>query len=450
MASKRELLQDLETFKEPYIRSRNLDNRVKVQGTDHSVHIHNDVPVSDVTVQLYGGVGPVAGKIREMTDKVTPGFRSKIKRGDIINNAFSSRSLEVILDQRAYGVRSTALGHDCSAIRNSCPGLDLEAVGAPSLVNAFPLRPELRSHPLLMRASLNAHKGIVPPDIQSIVALAELPKTVALLTSTASTIAKMGKAIIKRSPKKVFDSIFGKTVKLAPVRKSVPEGAAKRHLEYRYGWGPLMMDLHGALQAVARGEETLSLRRTSRGFANNSGDTWVDDNTVYYPMGGASGGWKVSYRLFDDIHVRGYVLYDVGLNYQRLRHFGLDSIVTTAWELLPFSFIADWFIPIGDWLESIEPKAGVHILASGCVEHRTITRSRVVTEYVPSTDGHLYVEYPSSLVGYSDVTVEKLVERYIHLPLPTFPSIDVKLNVTRALDAIALCVSVGSNPSLRL
>jgi hypothetical protein len=38
----------------------------------------------------------------------------------------------------------------------------------------------------------------------------------------------------------------------------------------------------------------------------------------------------------------------------------LNSILNTAWELIPFSFILDWFVGIGDWLasqtsEKVEP-----------------------------------------------------------------------------------------------
>lgn len=37
--------------------------------------------------------------------------------------------------------------------------------------------------------------------------------------------------------------------------------------------------------------------------------------------------------------------------------WGHDPIVS-AWELIPFSFVIDWFINIGDWVNSISPFAG--------------------------------------------------------------------------------------------
>jgi hypothetical protein len=35
-----------------------------------------------------------------------------------------------------------------------------------------------------------------------------------------------------------------------------------------------------------------------------------------------------------------------------------------AWELIPFSFVADWFVNIGPYVRAITPKVGVHSLGS--------------------------------------------------------------------------------------
>jgi hypothetical protein len=44
---------------------------------------------------------------------------------------------------------------------------------------------------------------------------------------------------------------------------------------------------------------------------------------------------------------------------------GFTNPVSLAWELLPFSFVVDWFLPIGPYLESLDSWGGL-ILLDGC------------------------------------------------------------------------------------
>jgi len=37
----------------------------------------------------------------------------------------------------------------------------------------------------------------------------------------------------------------------------------------------------------------------------------------------------------------------------------LTNPALVAWELVPFSFVADWFVPIGSWLTAIAPLIGI-------------------------------------------------------------------------------------------
>lgn len=42
-----------------------------------------------------------------------------------------------------------------------------------------------------------------------------------------------------------------------------------------------------------------------------------------------------------------------------LRAWGFNNPQLVLWELVPFSFVVDWLLPIGQWLESINALAGV-------------------------------------------------------------------------------------------
>lgn len=46
---------------------------------------------------------------------------------------------------------------------------------------------------------------------------------------------------------------------------------------------------------------------------------------------------------------------------------GLSSPLVNAWEIVPFSFVVDWFIPIGQTFQRLENKLGLHETVKSCV-----------------------------------------------------------------------------------
>jgi hypothetical protein len=42
-----------------------------------------------------------------------------------------------------------------------------------------------------------------------------------------------------------------------------------------------------------------------------------------------------------------------------LQDWGITNPLLLAWELLPYSFVVDWFIPVGDWLATVDYSLGL-------------------------------------------------------------------------------------------
>lgn len=42
---------------------------------------------------------------------------------------------------------------------------------------------------------------------------------------------------------------------------------------------------------------------------------------------------------------------------------GLTNPASVAWELVPFSFVVDWFAPVGDWLNALDATLGYSFLS---------------------------------------------------------------------------------------
>jgi hypothetical protein len=53
-----------------------------------------------------------------------------------------------------------------------------------------------------------------------------------------------------------------------------------------------------------------------------------------------------------------------------LAQTGIDNPALLAWELLPYSFVVDWFLPVGNYLQSLTDFAGFTFV-DGWVSYKT-------------------------------------------------------------------------------
>jgi len=51
---------------------------------------------------------------------------------------------------------------------------------------------------------------------------------------------------------------------------------------------------------------------------------------------------------------------------------GLINPAEVAWELTPWSFVVDWFIPVGNFLEALTARAGVTFI-DGCSAYKVVS-----------------------------------------------------------------------------
>lgn len=122
-------------------------------------------------------------------------------------------------------------------------------------------------------------------------------------------------------------------------------------LEYQYGWSPLLRDVRGAINLLG---DTVDANSTNapgvvRGQAkfNRLIITKLRNANIGCPYATINADWDVitslrpSVRCLWRFRVKGSDL-PVRL--------GLTNPAQVVWELVPFSFVADWFAPIGNYL----------------------------------------------------------------------------------------------------
>lgn len=211
-----------------------------------------------------------------------------------------------------------------------------------------------------------------------------------------------------------------------PTEKSV--GSA--WLELQYGWKPLLSDIYASAELLAERMRKQESVCTVRQTASKSTST----SYTLSPFAGASAG---SISKSDNQRCLIYLDYTVDDDTARvLGKTGLTNPLLLAWELVPYSFVVDWFFPLGNWLESFTAFDGL-VFRGGYInlKRRTVwSGNGGSTGFSPA--GYSYAYSGSLLVknyyfgrkklnGFSDLAAE-------------FPTLKNPFTATHALNALAL------------
>jgi len=189
------------------------------------------------------------------------------------------------------------------------------------------------------------------------------------------------------------------------VRRS-SKAIAQGVLELRYGWQPLLSDVHSAMSALSN--------RLNKTFITRVRHTAVRHDVT------ATDSFTCS--LMHRIKLTGSILSHPPLN----TYLNLTDPLNVAWNLSPYSFVLDWFIPIGDFL-SLAGKLRSH-------EYGPMTRSEVY-EDVRSAKGQ--GDSRSWLIDYSFTRDPSFIFPSVP-PLPEFKNLGDALSPTHVENALAL------------
>lgn len=138
-------------------------------------------------------------------------------------------------------------------------------------------------------------------------------------------------------------------------RRKYPRGSniTQNWLAMQYGWLPMLSDIHGscvALEKRDRHDWRVTAKATKR-----SNVTWSVKRipTLTSNFDGFTGVAKGEFGSFCRIDA----LPDNPLS-GSLASIGVTNPLLVAWELVPYSFVVDWFLPVGNWLESLDAMLG--------------------------------------------------------------------------------------------
>jgi hypothetical protein len=281
-----------------------------------------------------------------MIDNVTPNYGARIAAGEvIINRMVRTESTRTIIGGDAQWATNYLVdaGKACErtgTYTNGCYVLKQLKFG------------ECAHNPMLSisRTQLAALAGtqaaadVSAPDFDGATFVAELGELLRMLRRPLKAYSDVLKGIQRKM--RTSKGSHGVTVS---------KFISANWLQYRYGIMPIVYDTEDVLEAIDNLNHHV-LRYTARGSASDNESSTTEDTRTGY--------WRVT-RTTSTSHsvtCRAGIIYTSDTR----NSFGRNAADTpnAVWEVVPFSFVADWFANIGDFVGAITPKIGVNVLGS--------------------------------------------------------------------------------------
>lgn len=170
-----------------------------------------------------------------------------------------------------------------------------------------------------------------------------------------------------------------------------------------------------------------NLKAERKRFSERSGTSYsFNEQTSYQTAQDAYGRYKI-YTKTDEVEVgvRGSVQADIEpANFQ-------FAPILTAWELLPFSFVIDWLINVGQSLASIHfLTMNSHYVASGGYNVRVERRLERTIHYA----------YDSGFSGHQKADGYSVANYSLRIPtsVSSIPQIRVRIDAFKIADLMAI------------
>lgn len=290
-------------------------------------------------------------------------------------------------------------------------------------INAMSYAPPLYNMGMANGSLTRALANLNGPECDLVVNLFEGTQVLRLLANPIRSLAKLGSD---------FWTIGGYPIK-TPNTQKVVKYLSDKWLEYRYGWTPLVSDFYALLDNYdlvstpkiqgERGKWIVEQSNTVQDYQ------FTDSDLNYYMRYRRSESVKDTWRSKIYFTVRDRDLF------HRMK-FGLtgSNLPAAMWEIVPYSFMVDWWFKVGDWLRAVVPNPAVDKLGL-CQSVTRVSEIRYVGKTVSGTS----LVNPQPLNAFVDY-ITKGYERWKIAEIPeVWPSFSSSFTSWKhAVDSLAL------------
>lgn len=418
---------------QPYTRERDREESLGSIACSYTYTVYSGtvaIPwrITSTTTNPYSGAAQFTRE--EMHDVETPDWLSKRNRGIIVNNPMESLSVTYMKSVGNYYRRAiNRLGtypnyyYAGSMSSGYAPvGNDFDSPDSWALPSPI----SLDLGPLIAEAITSAWSKVSCNEAEALVQIAESRKTLLSLIS------------IFRRAYKIFKQL--KRLQLNDVAKEFSLTELKnRYMELRYALRPLMYDARGLVKVL--GGERPPERQTFRGW--QIGAESQTYNNVMLRNNGTVTAYGSQYAQ-RNVEVRAGVLTAIQAFNNNIvsdiKALGLTEPVDAIWELIPFSFIIDWFFNVGKIIASWSPNVGMRTLASW---YSVIDMSTIAGEVETATNNtyYNYTNIAQRSGSYSRIDIAKY--RLPNPDRPILPSFSFNMDSLKTLDLGIIALQIA-------
>lgn len=292
-------------------------------------------------------------------------------------------------------------------------------------------------------------------DVNLAVSLAEASQASEMLADIAVRLAR-ALFQVRRFQFKAAARTLGIGV---PGQVSRRNSWSKNWLAYRYGWTPLYYDAVGIMVAlhkvcnrpiVKAVNGYCKITPPARTISNPAVAYTHADSRRAFESSGVQ--WVVSTTGQENFVARaGVIIRYTNENLASLESLGLTNAYELIFELLPGSFIADWFVNIGDKIADMTSYAGKMFLTGYKTWYFSsrLTKNASAPTLAPPKPPLVVTRSMMGSTGASRISARYWVKREV-LIYPPVVELQFRngLNPKRLLDAIALLRGVSSKKAL--
>jgi len=250
-------------------------------------------------------------------------------------------------------------------------------------------------------------------DFNAGVSLAEAGQAIGMITGIAGRIDKAWRAAKRGNFAAASQALAG--------AGTIAKKVARNWLELQYGVKPLLNDVYNAAETMAHFTETpvsnvYSVYRKVPGVLHSDSPP-----NVLFPDGFCYTSVKIK-AIISEINVPSMI--------------GLQDPASVLWEKLPYSFVADWFIPIGNYLAARQ-------LVQSVKGTFVVTRKEEYRSNRPVSANPFRNDMDGNLLEFRDrqLKLTRTVSSTLDVPLPVVKPLSKSATWLHAANAVGLLVN---------
>lgn len=283
--------------------------------------------------------------------------------------------------------------------------------------------PQLAPFKALQNHYMDFNAELLNQKVDLLTALGETKSTLEMLGNAATDLFKLYRHVKRGNIRGVKKVLSGRGIDRALKSTWKNKPVQNRWLELQYGWSPLIGDIKTAYEHFASPRIALPLvykcvksTITRKNKWDPREPNWHDSKGSYFAVIKTA-----CYYSVEDPKLRERAQWNLAVN-----------PLLTAWELVPYSFVVDWFLPIGDFLAQTGSSAGLRFISGSTAYYGRWDLEKESTMRFAVPYGYVQADFTISSKGF-------VTDRVVHGSNPIgMPTFDAGISVGRALNALAL------------